>query len=468
MSSAIDALLADPRRMRVADADVLSLAFIDARNRTLRWLALFEGAPDTRRLPTADAAVLAPARWLAGHAAWYQERWIARNLQRARGPQADRGRAPLASIDPGADGWWNPDAVGGAARWHMALPDFGATRAYLADTLDVTVELLAGEDDDDLHWFRDALMYEDALVERFAALAQALGLEGAATLAVAAPVLPLRQPLLFGAQRFPLGSQPGGYVPPSEQWAHEEAVPEFEIDAQPVSWSQFVEFVEDGGYDEARWWHADGWAWVEREGRRSPRDVEQLRNGVLLRRFGLDALHPFRVRIDLSRRQPVDLLNIPDFRCNRQHGRHAVFAEGNAALGVPGQPEDESPGGGDRQRLAIQQNLGPRRRLPADQPPLFDRCVKGEGHRCGGEQQRHASGQITDQNRLSWVTAAALDLGFAGRVGGGAPSPSSSAVRVPSCASRTSRCPAGSAERPDSSAPASSRSTTKPRASVPL
>lgn len=286
MSSTVDALLADPRRMRVADADVLSLAFIDARNRTLRWLSLFEGQADTRRLPTADATVLAPARWLAGHAAWYQERWIARNLQRARGPQADRGRAPLASIDPGADGWWNPDAVGGAARWHMALPDFGATRAYLADTLEVTVELLAGEDDDDLHWFRDALLYEDALVERFAALAQALGLEAAASLASAAPALPLRQPLLFGAQRFALGSQPGGYVPPAEQWAHEEAVPEFEIDAQPVSWSQFTEFVEDGGYDDARWWQADGWAWVEREGRRSPRDVEQLRNGVLLRRFG--------------------------------------------------------------------------------------------------------------------------------------------------------------------------------------
>ncbi|URI09032.1 SUMF1/EgtB/PvdO family nonheme iron enzyme [Aquincola tertiaricarbonis] len=286
MSTAVDALLADPRRMRVADADVLSLALIDARNRTLRWLALFEGQPEERRLPAADAAVLAPARWLAGHAAWYQERWIARNLQRARGEQSDRQRAPLASIDPGADGWWNPEAVGGAARWHMALPDFGTTRSYLADTLEVTVDLLAGEDDDDLHWFRDALLYEDALVERFAALAQALGLPGAADLASAAPVLPLRPPLLFGAQRFALGSQPGGYVPSSEQWAHEEPVPEFEIDAQPVSWAQYAEFVEDGGYDEPRWWHAEGWAWVQREGRRSPRDVEQLRHGVLLRRFG--------------------------------------------------------------------------------------------------------------------------------------------------------------------------------------
>jgi iron(II)-dependent oxidoreductase len=27
------------------------------------------------------------------------------------------------------------------------------------------------------------------------------------------------------------------------------AVPEFEIDAQPVTWAQYVEFVDDGGYD---------------------------------------------------------------------------------------------------------------------------------------------------------------------------------------------------------------------------
>lgn len=282
--SAIDALLGDPWRMRVADADVLSLALIDARNRTLRWLAAFEGVVADRRPTSADAAVLAPARWLAGHAGWYQERWIARNLQRARGA-AGHG-APLASIEPQADGWWNPEAVGGAARWRVALPDAGSTRHYLADTLDVTNELLSAGDDDSLYWFRDALLYEDALVERFAALAQALGVEAAGALAAEAPVQSARDPLWFPAQRFALGAARGGYVPAAEQWAHEEAVPEFEIDSQPVSWSQYAEFVEDGGYDEQDCWHAEGWAWVQREGRRGPRDVEQLRHGVLLRRFG--------------------------------------------------------------------------------------------------------------------------------------------------------------------------------------
>ena len=70
------------------------------------------------------------------------------------------------------------------------------------------------------------------------------------------------------------------------------AIPEFEVDAQPVTWAQYGEFVEDGGYDERAHWSDDGWAWVEREGRRTPRHVDQMRHGVLQRRFGVLARMP--------------------------------------------------------------------------------------------------------------------------------------------------------------------------------
>jgi formylglycine-generating enzyme required for sulfatase activity len=64
------------------------------------------------------------------------------------------------------------------------------------------------------------------------------------------------------------------------------SVPEFDIDAQPVTWAQYGEFVEDGGYDEPRWWSGSGLAWLQREARRVPRYVDQLRQGVLQQRFG--------------------------------------------------------------------------------------------------------------------------------------------------------------------------------------
>jgi EgtB-related family protein len=70
-------------------------------------------------------------------------------------------------------------------------------------------------------------------------------------------------------------------------------VPEFEIDAQPVTWAQFVEFVDDGGYDRAELWQPQGWDWLQAkardEGRRGPRHVEQIgvaSGAVLQTRFG--------------------------------------------------------------------------------------------------------------------------------------------------------------------------------------
>ena len=167
-------------------------------------------------------------------------------------------------------------------------PTHEATRAYLAETLEVTLDLLRGAapDDDGLHVYRAALFDEDALQRRFVALAQAQQIAAAQRLVPERHGLAQRDPLAFAAQRWWLGSPRGGYVPANEQWAHEEAVPEFEIDAQAVAWSQYAEFVADGGYDERRWWSEPGWRWLQATERRTPRDVEQVRHGVLLRRFG--------------------------------------------------------------------------------------------------------------------------------------------------------------------------------------
>jgi formylglycine-generating enzyme required for sulfatase activity len=95
-----------------------------------------------------------------------------------------------------------------------------------------------------------------------------------------------REALWLPAQTFDLGSAPGGLVPAPERWAHPVALPEFEIDAQAVSWARFLEFAEDGGYDDPAWWDSAGWAWAQDAQRRAPRHVEQLHQGVVLQRQG--------------------------------------------------------------------------------------------------------------------------------------------------------------------------------------
>jgi formylglycine-generating enzyme required for sulfatase activity len=73
-------------------------------------------------------------------------------------------------------------------------------------------------------------------------------------------------------------------VPHNQRWAHEVAVPEFEIDAQAVNWARYVEFAEDGGYDRRELWTEAGWAWVQAQCRRAPGQVEQFHGAVLVQR----------------------------------------------------------------------------------------------------------------------------------------------------------------------------------------
>jgi ergothioneine biosynthesis protein EgtB len=278
------ATIHDPLAMRRAGRELLSLALIDARNRTLRWLSAFHGTNVDVLLNEFD-----PPLWLVGHLAWHQECAIARNLGRAQGTGAT-GATTLASIDPRADAWFDPKISSREQRWRDTDLSDAHLRDYLAATLETTLELLerAPEDDAGLHLFRLALAHEDWLAETLAAMAQAASLGGPATKELW-PIWPSRvrrEPLWFGAQRVSLGTRRGAFVPDNERWAHDEPVPEFEIDAQPVQWSQYVEFVDDGGYDEPRWWGQAGWAWLERQQRRAPRYVEQTGRAVLAQRAG--------------------------------------------------------------------------------------------------------------------------------------------------------------------------------------
>ena len=279
----------DATRIRSAGKDVLSLALIDARNHTLRWIAALEtalGGP-VLRLPAAAPAEAQSPLWMLGRIGWYAEQWTGRNVQRQRGERSDPTLPKLASILPEADRAFGPASLAALRRGELALPDLQTVRQFLVDTLETTLELLDGAagDDDALYFYRLVLFHEDRFREEFAVLAQALGIDTGLAGAPAAPAS-LRPPLLFPATRWQLGSERGGFAFDNEKWAHEIALPEFEIDAQPVSWAQFGEFVEDGGYDERGHWSEAGWKWLTRETRRTPRFVAQMRQGVLQHRFG--------------------------------------------------------------------------------------------------------------------------------------------------------------------------------------
>ncbi|MEP7057078.1 MAG: selenoneine synthase SenA [Caldimonas sp.] len=273
--------------MRSAGKDMLSLALIDSRNHTLRWIAACEDALGGAELRVPRRAEINPPLWELGHIGWFQEWWIARNVQRQRGEGCDPSGSRLASILPDADRWYDSSNVPHDTRWQLDLPSLKATRDYLVETLETTLDLLSGAPDDadeTLYFYRLALFHEDMHGEALAMLTQTLGFD--AGLLAPIETLGLREPLLFPATRWRLGSDGRGFAFDNERDAHDIDVPEFEIDAQAVTWAQYCEFVEDGGYDEPLHWSRDGWLWLQREGRRTPRHVDQMRQGVLQHRFG--------------------------------------------------------------------------------------------------------------------------------------------------------------------------------------
>lgn len=279
---------------RRAGADPLSLALIHSRNRTLHLFgALEQQLGPALRVP--KMAEINPPLWELGHIGWFQEFWIARNLQRHLGVRCDPDATRLSSVLPGADGWWNSTRVPHDTRWDLDLPDLPQTRDYLLATLESTLDLLgkAAPGDDALYFFRMCLMHEDMHAEAMVMLFQTLGLPLQAPLP---PARVVREPVCVPAGTWTMGSPlDDGFAYDNELPPHDVDVPEFEIDAQVVNWSQFTEFIEDGGYDQESLWHPQGWQWLQqvsmREGRRAPRYVDRVgvaqsgRDGAVIQHF---------------------------------------------------------------------------------------------------------------------------------------------------------------------------------------
>ncbi len=287
----------DSPDMRRAGRELLSVALMDTRNHTLHLAGQLAAGLQARGQVVAPQPELDPPLWELGHIGWFQERWITRNVQRQLGSRCGPRPTRLASIEPNADQWWDDAHVPPVDRWALPLPDLGAARAYLLGTLETTLELLEKTSDEDeaLYFYRLALFHEDMHGESLITMAQTLGLPLQLQMAGATGV---RAPLLVNATRWSMGRRaPGGFSFDNEQPAHDVQVPEFEIDAQPVTWAQFVEFVDDGGYDRVDLWHPAGWLWLQRQaagegqhmGGRAPRYVDQIgvaSGAVMQMRFG--------------------------------------------------------------------------------------------------------------------------------------------------------------------------------------
>jgi gamma-glutamyl hercynylcysteine S-oxide synthase len=204
-----------------------------------------------------------PPLWEIGHIGWVQEFWCNRYRY---------DRAPRASILLNSDEFYDSNVITHASRWTRPLPDQAVMREYLSDVLDMTLDKLrsAPETDEGLYFFRLALFHEkmhvEALVSTWHLLDYTLptGIEMPDASCLTADIK-------FSGGVLELGSNPKqGFVFDNEKWGHIVDIAPFEISTSPLLNSEFLSFVNDGGYRRREFWDTNYFAQLQLTNRSMP------------------------------------------------------------------------------------------------------------------------------------------------------------------------------------------------------
>ncbi|MGW7244890.1 ergothioneine biosynthesis protein EgtB [Streptomyces decoyicus] len=86
---------------------------------------------------------------------------------------------------------------------------------------------------------------------------------------------------------FTMGTTTEPWALDNERPAHHRLVPSFLIDTTPVSNGAYQRFIEAGGYEDPRWWAAEGWTQVQKHTLRAPLFWKRDGGQWLRRRFGV-------------------------------------------------------------------------------------------------------------------------------------------------------------------------------------
>ncbi|PPR55611.1 MAG: Hercynine oxygenase, partial [Alphaproteobacteria bacterium MarineAlpha4_Bin2] len=242
--------------------DTLVANLRDARARTIE---LVHGLDGTQLMgPRLD--IVNPLLWEIGHLAWFHEFFILRRLG---------GREPILAR---TDKLYNSMEVHHDTRWDLDLPDLHGTFQYMRAVEDALIERLDDTEPvpgEDSYLYQLTTFHEDMHDEAFTYTRQTLGYPEPKFRTSKVQSMIDAGALLADVEvpggTIELGSRAGGmFIFDNEKYAHEIEVRPFCIGKAPVTNAEFLAFVEDGGYEDERFWDASGRAWRHGEGARHP------------------------------------------------------------------------------------------------------------------------------------------------------------------------------------------------------
>lgn len=194
---------------------------------------------------------LNPPLWEAGHIAWFQEWWVARNKELLLGLACNPNHTRGPSLFGNADAYFNSSEIAHADRWALALRQADEILDYMQATLVQTQSMLTELDaegqagENSLYFFRLALFHEQMHNEAAVYMAQRLNIPlQAHHIGQSLQPMPASPPVLqVSAHHHSLGYRGPGFAFDNELPGRPVALGDFDIDASPVSWAKYLEFA---------------------------------------------------------------------------------------------------------------------------------------------------------------------------------------------------------------------------------
>ena len=237
-----------------------------------RSLAILEPLDD-HQLRQQHSPLMSPLAWDLAHVGNYEELWLL------------RAAAAHPGVDPSIDHLYDAFRHPRESRPALPLLSPADTRAYVGEVRDRVLESLDRVELDPASPLLDGafvygmvIQHEHQHDETMLATRQLMG-EASLPLAPAGgrPLVTAQVPeppgaaeVLVGGGTYVVGTDLDPWAYDNERPAHEVTLAPFWIDTAPVTCGQYAEFVAAGGYDDARWWAAEGWEWRQKAGLAHP------------------------------------------------------------------------------------------------------------------------------------------------------------------------------------------------------
>ncbi|OOC52938.1 MULTISPECIES: ergothioneine biosynthesis protein EgtB [Nocardiopsis] len=253
-------------------------------------------ALDEEELLAQHSPLMSPLVWDLAHVGNYEEQWL---LRAAGGREALR---------PDIDGLYDAFENSRAERVSLPLLRPDEARAYndrvrgeVLDVLDSADLGVPGPRGDRSPLLEAGLVYhlviqhehqhgETMLATHQLRKGEPVLLEETADVAMLRP--PAQKEVLVPEGEFTMGTDDDPWAYDNERPARTVDLGPYWIDTAPVTNAAYREFMDDGGYQDRRWWTPEGWEWREERGALSPAFWAREGDGWSRRRFGRREMVP--------------------------------------------------------------------------------------------------------------------------------------------------------------------------------